>query len=222
VQEQIVHRLDVFCEDAHGVIPFSLPDTTGDGRGSNVSAVEKFPTRHGTNGPSSRCSAPKNGFVRGLAMEKKKKVRSNESAAFAALDRAFDDFACAASRLAGRSFAFLAAVAIVVLWAVTGPLFDYSNTWQLVINTGTTIVTFLMVFLIQHSQNRDTLAVQLKLAELIVAMKGARNNVAAAEDLPDRELERLKEKLRQRANGRGRRQARPASAARKPAASAAS
>jgi low affinity Fe/Cu permease len=154
----------------------------------------------------------------------KKKTKSPERSASEALDRAFDDFACASSRLAGRSFTFLAALAVVIVWAVTGPLFGYSNTWQLVINTGTTIITFLMVFLIQHSQNRDTLAVQLKLAELIVAMKGARNDVAAAEDLSDRELERMKEKLRKRANGHtpARRHPRPASAARKPAASATS
>ena len=159
-------------------------------------------------------------------MKKKAKSKvANNSAAFTALDQAFDDFACASSHLAGRSFTFLAALGIVVLWAVTGPFFNYSNTWQLVINTGTTIITFLMVFLIQHTQNRDTLAIQLKLAELIVAMKGARNTIASAEDLSDRELERMKEKLRQRADGqasRGRRQTRPASAARKPAASAAS
>jgi low affinity Fe/Cu permease len=160
--------------------------------------------------------------ARGLDMEKKK---SNDRTLFAKVDRAFDDFACWSSRLAGRSVVSLAALVIVVTWAATGPLFDYSNTWQLVINTGTTIITFLMVFLIQHSQNRDTLAVQLKLAELIVAVKGAHNNVAAAEDLSDRELERMKAKLRKRANGNGparQRNGRPASAARKPAASVAS
>jgi low affinity Fe/Cu permease len=79
-----------------------------------------------------------------------KKTKKSERTAFAAIDRAFDDFACASSRLAGTPFTFLAALAIIVLWAVTGPLFGYSDTWQLVINTGTTIITFLMVFLIQH------------------------------------------------------------------------
>lgn len=82
---------------------------------------------------------------------------------------------------------------------MTGPLFDYSDTWQLVINTGTTIVTFLMLFLIQNTQNRDAQALQLKLDELIVATKGARNSVAAIEDAPEDQLERVKEDVRARA-----------------------
>ncbi len=85
------------------------------------------------------------------------------------------------------------------MWVVTGPLFHYSDTWQLVINTGTTIVTFLMVFLIQNTQNRDTLAIQLKLSELVLAMKGAENKFAAIEDLTDEELEELHEDCRTRA-----------------------
>ena len=86
-----------------------------------------------------------------------------------------------------------------VVWIVTGPLFNYSDTWQLVINTGTTIVTFLMVFLIQNTQNRDILAIQLKLSELVLAMKGAENKFAAIEDLSDAELEELHEDCRSRA-----------------------
>ncbi|MGL3104789.1 low affinity iron permease family protein [Bradyrhizobium sp. BR 1432] len=78
----------------------------------------------------------------------------------------FHWFACECGRLAGKPVAFILASAAIVLWAVTGPIFGYSDTWQLVINTGTTIITFLMVFLIQHSQNRDTLALQVKLSEL--------------------------------------------------------
>ena len=81
-------------------------------------------------------------------------------------------------RISPASRDFLIAVALVVIWALTGPLFHYSDTWQLVINTSTTIVTFLMVFLIQHTQNRDTLALQLKLAEVIIAMRDAENRVA--------------------------------------------
>ena len=81
------------------------------------------------------------------------------------------------------------------MWAITGPLFHYSDTWQLVINTGTTIITFLMVFLIQNTQNRDTLALQIKLSELIVAMKGADNKLAAIDDATDEELERAHEKV---------------------------
>ncbi|HET9165418.1 MAG TPA: low affinity iron permease family protein, partial [Candidatus Angelobacter sp.] len=103
----------------------------------------------------------------------------------------FSEFAQAASRLSGHAFAFLLASAVILLWAVTGPFFHYSDTWQLVINTGTTIVTFLMVFLIQNTQNRDTLAIQLKLSELVLAMKGAKNKFAALEDLTDEELEDL-------------------------------
>jgi low affinity Fe/Cu permease len=86
-----------------------------------------------------------------------------------------------------------------VIWAITGPIFNYSDTWQLVINTGTTIITFLMVFLIQHSQNRDTAALHVKLSELIIAMQGARNEVAAADDLDDEDLEAMKKKLQHEA-----------------------
>jgi low affinity Fe/Cu permease len=111
----------------------------------------------------------------------------------------FSRLANATSQFAGKPHAFLAAVLIVLIWALTGPLFGYSDTWQLVINTSTTIVTFLMVFLIQHTQNRDTLALQLKLAELIIVMKGAENSVATIEDMDEDELEKLHEEYRQRA-----------------------
>ncbi len=107
--------------------------------------------------------------------------------------------ACRAAQLAGHPLAFLTAVTLVLVWALSGPLFGYSDTWQLVINTSTTIVTFLMVFLIQHTQNRDTLAAQLKLAELIIAVKGAENRLATAEDLSEKDLEDLHEDYRQRA-----------------------
>ncbi len=88
---------------------------------------------------------------------------------------------------------------LVILWGVTGPLFNYSDTWQLVINTSTTIVTFLMVFLIQHTQNRDTLALQVKLSELIMSVRNAEDRVATVEDLSEEELEKLHEDYRQRA-----------------------
>ena len=108
----------------------------------------------------------------------------------------FTLFAQTTAQLAGRPVTFMLAAAVIVVWAVTGPLFNYSDTWQLVINTGTTIVTFLMVFLIQHTQNRDTLALQVKLDELIIAMRGADNHLAGAEDLCDEDLEALHQTYR--------------------------
>jgi low affinity Fe/Cu permease len=100
-------------------------------------------------------------------------------------------FAAAATRWTGSTSAFLAAVIVIVAWVVTGPIFHFSDTWQLVINTGTTIVTFLMVFLIQRAQNKDSLAVQIKLNELIAAVEGASNRLIAAEDLGEEELKAL-------------------------------
>lgn len=96
-----------------------------------------------------------------------------------------------AAIVAGTPWAFGLAVALVVGWALTGPLFGFSSTWQLVINTGTTIVTFLMVFLIQNSQNRESKAVELKLDELLRGLKGARNSLINLEDLSDEEMDRL-------------------------------
>jgi low affinity Fe/Cu permease len=117
----------------------------------------------------------------------------------ATLAERFSKLAHRTSLWTGHPSAFLLAVAIVAVWIVTGPVFHYSDTWQLVINTGTTIVTFLMVFLIQNTQNRDTIAVQLKLSELVLAAKGAENKFAAIEDLSDEELEQLHEECRARA-----------------------
>jgi len=104
---------------------------------------------------------------------------------------AFQRLARSASRAMGSPAAFATALSIVLVWAVAGPLFNFSNGWQLTINTGTTIVTFLMVFLIQHSQNRDTQVTQLKLDELIRAVAEARNELVDMEDLSDDELRRL-------------------------------
>ncbi|MEN9581698.1 MAG: hypothetical protein RJA70_4707 [Pseudomonadota bacterium] len=100
------------------------------------------------------------------------------------------------SQATGSFWTFSAALGIVLIWGATGPLFDYSQTWQLVINTGTTIVTFLMVFVIQHAQNKEMRAVQLKLNELIAAVEGASNRLIDVEDLSDRELEHLYERFR--------------------------
>ena len=111
----------------------------------------------------------------------------------------FTAFAQKTARLAGRPSAFMLATVVIIVWAVTGPIFGYSDTWQLVINTGTTIVTFLMVFLIQNSQNRDSLAFQVKLDELIIKLHGAGDELAGAEDLCDEDLEALHETYRRRA-----------------------
>ncbi len=115
----------------------------------------------------------------------------------------FSQFAQTTAVWTGHSAAFLLAVMVILVWIVTGPIFNYSDTWQLVINTGTTVVTFLMVFLIQNTQNRDMLAVQLKLSELVLAMKGAKNKFAAIEDLSDDELADLHNDCRARAEMTG-------------------
>jgi len=93
---------------------------------------------------------------------------------------------------AGRASTFCLALAVIIVWAITGPIFGWSDTWQLIINTGTTIVTFLMVFLIQNTQNRDTEALQLKLDELIRATEGARNRLLQLEDLSEEEMTHMK------------------------------
>jgi low affinity Fe/Cu permease len=110
----------------------------------------------------------------------------------------FVEIANRTSRAAGRAPTFVAAVAVILIWAISGPLFGYSDTWQLVINTGTTIVTFLMVFLIQNSQNRDGAAIQAKLDELIRVSTG-RNSFVGIEHLTDEELDDIREKCERRA-----------------------
>ncbi len=106
--------------------------------------------------------------------------------------RGFDRVSSVISRATGAPWAVMAAFATVLAWALSGPLFGFSTTWQLLINTTTTIVTFLMVFVIQHSQNKDTIAIQLKLNELIASTKGASNRLIDVEDLSDRDLEHIK------------------------------
>ncbi len=95
----------------------------------------------------------------------------------------------------GSAWAFIVAITVVIVWGATGPMYHFSDTWQLIINTGTTIVTFLMVFLIQNTQNRDGKAIQLKLDELIRALKGARNKLVDLEDLSDEELKKLEKEF---------------------------
>jgi low affinity Fe/Cu permease len=110
---------------------------------------------------------------------------------------AFGKFAAAASSWLGSKWAFVGAIVIIVVWAATGPIFHYSDTWQLVINTGTTIITFLMVFIIQNTQNRDAHAINLKLDELIHAIGPAKNQMMDIEKLSDEELDRIHEKYTQ-------------------------
>ncbi|ALK33684.1 low affinity iron permease family protein [Burkholderia plantarii] len=105
--------------------------------------------------------------------------------------RAFDGFAATVTRWAGSPMAFCVAILAVVAWVVTGPIFHYSDAWQLVINTGTTIVTFLMVFLIQQSQNKDSVAVHLKLNELLASQKDASNRLIGIEDASENDLRRI-------------------------------
>ena len=117
---------------------------------------------------------------------------------------AFGVFARKTSTVLGSAWAFVCALLVIVVWALTGPTFHYSDTWQLIINTGTTIVTFLMVFLIQNTQNRDAKAVHLKLDELIRALEPARNKLVDLEDLSDDEMKKLEQEfktLRKKAEG---------------------
>ena len=106
----------------------------------------------------------------------------------------FSRFSNSCSMMVGSRWSFSLALLVVLVWALTGPYYRYSDTWQLVINTGTTIVTFVMVFLIQHTQNRDAKAVNLKLNEIILALKRAKNELIDAEKLSDEELEELEKK----------------------------
>src|SRR5689334_23116932 len=109
------------------------------------------------------------------------------------MSEAFRKFANMVSKATGSAWAFIAAVTLIVAWAVTGPIFHFSDVWQLVINTGTTIITFLMVFLIQNTQNRDSEAIHLKLDELLRAVEGARNSLVDLEEMSDDELKHLHE-----------------------------
>lgn len=108
------------------------------------------------------------------------------------LSRILERFSHQATKATGTSVAFILALAVIIVWLISGPIFNYSDTWQLVINTGTTIVTFLMVFLIQRSQNKDALAIHLKLNEIVAAMEGASNRLIDVEDLSESEIDALR------------------------------
>jgi low affinity Fe/Cu permease len=121
--------------------------------------------------------------------------KPREPDVFCRAQDSFRRFARKSSEVLGSPWAFISAIFIIVVWGVTGPAFHFSDTWQLIINTGTTIVTFLMVFLIQNTQNRDAKAVHLKLDELIRAVQGARNQLVDLEKLSDDELKKLEEQF---------------------------
>jgi low affinity Fe/Cu permease len=127
--------------------------------------------------------------------KRKLKERKESRDFFCVISDAFRIFARRSSRVLGSAWAFGIAILIIVIWGLTGPAFHYSNTWQLIINTGTTIVTFLMVFLIQNTQNRDAKAAHLKLDELIRALKGARNELIDLEKLADEDLTSLEKQF---------------------------
>ena len=116
------------------------------------------------------------------------------------LGHLLEQFSLKATRASGSSAAFMLALLAIIIWLITGPLFDFSDTWQLVINTGTTIVTFLMVFLIQRTQNKDSLAIHLKLNEIVAAVEGASNRLIDVEDLTEGEIEILHRHYRTLAN----------------------
>jgi len=133
---------------------------------------------------------------------KEAKKHEQDHDIFCAVRDAFRCFAHRSSILLGSAWAFCGAVLVIIVWLVTGPAFHFSDTWQLIINTATTVITFLMVFLIQNTQNRDAKAVHLKLDELIRAVEGARNQLVDLENLSDDDLKKLEEqfrRLRQRA-----------------------
>jgi low affinity Fe/Cu permease len=111
------------------------------------------------------------------------------------MDRFFTRIASGMATLAGQPYTFILALSTIIIWGISGPIFQWSDTWQLVINTGTTIVTFLMVFLIQNAQNRDASAMQVKLDELIRAVAGARNELIGVEHLTDIEICRIRDAL---------------------------
>jgi low affinity Fe/Cu permease len=108
------------------------------------------------------------------------------------LAKTFDRFSSIVTKVTGKPISFIIAFLVIIVWAISGPIFQFSDTWQLVINTGTTIITFLMVFVIQQSQNKDTIALQIKLNELIASSKDASNRLIDVEDLTPEELEILK------------------------------
>src|SRR3954454_16856295 len=149
---------------------------------------------------------PKNGTTNGGSNAA---ANGTNGASVQPVNKLFGDIARVISREVGRAWVFVLAVLCIIIWAITGPLFGFSDTWQLVINTGTTIVTFLMVLLIQNAQNRDAAAIQAKLDELIRTSK-ARNSFVGLEHLTEEELETIRQQCELRAKGEGAAQGRSA------------
>jgi low affinity Fe/Cu permease len=150
--------------------------------------------------------APADQNIMSIETQKKKQQQEEPRDFLCKVSDAFRIFARHSSMVLGSAWTFASAILIIVIWGLTGPMFHYSDTWQLIINTGTTIVTFLMVFLIQNTQNRDAKAVHLKLDELIRALKNARNELIDLEKLTDEDLtslERQFERVRKKAERNG-------------------
>jgi low affinity Fe/Cu permease len=156
--------------------------------------------RGGRGSPYGSLSTPGDSRPPGKRARRKKRLQESRTEVPAhkgnALTHAFTKFSGTTANAMGTPWAFLVAFAVIVVWGVTGPLFGFSDTWQLVINTGTTIVTFLMVFLIQNTQNRDAKALHIKLDELIRAVEAAHNDIIDVEDADDEELNALQERFR--------------------------
>lgn len=178
------------------------------GRRNGLLLWRPGPPRSGRSGLSGRrvwnviCAEELDGHQAGdVAIAMRSEANANDRSGISKL---FANLANATSQAAGRPSTFMIAAAVVVAWGVTGPIFNFSDTWQLVINTGTTIVTFLMVFLIQNSQNRDSAAIQVKLDELI-RVSNAQNSLVGIEHLTNDEIDELRKKCEARAKaGRGR------------------
>jgi low affinity Fe/Cu permease len=145
-----------------------------------------------TPGKKTTAAAKSTDAVKSMAVDVEKKNKGKAS-------EWFSHFAQQTATITGKPLTFILAVVIIIVWGISGPIFNYSDTWQLIINTSTTIVTFLMVFIIQNSQNRESLALQLKMSELVLAASGARNSMADIEDMSEDELERLHDECRSRA-----------------------
>jgi low affinity Fe/Cu permease len=172
----------------------------------NQSALCRRSRQHGMFGARNRTVTREKSSGVNKTQTEELKQHEQERDFFCIVSDAFRVFAHRSAVMLGSAWAFTGAVFVIVVWLITGPTFHFSDTWQLIINTATTIITFLMVFLIQNTQNRDAKAMHLKLDEMIRALKGARNQLVDLEDLSDEELKKLEEqfqRMRKRAEKDG-------------------